>query len=178
MVKIAKIGYGQVEPNRLSAQQTKSVFGQLPLAAAVAVAENGMALVYDEVAKEVRFPKAGEIAQLHMSEIILNDDRLQADSDFAVINSAATKMQVAMSGYPRLYGLSVGDKFTTNVYEAASESTVVAAGTLYTAGTNGYWVPLAEGAQTGIVLSVVKETTMPDGQKALQFVVKTVGGIA
>lgn len=178
MEKINKIGYGQVEPNRLAAQQTKSIFGQLPLADEVAIAENGMALVYDQVEGKVRYASEGEIVQLHMSEIILEDDRHKEDSDFVVMNTAATKLQVAMSAHPRLYNLTVGDKFITNVYKAANQTTAVAKGTLYTAGTDGYWIPLGEGKETGVVLSVVKETTLPDGQKALQFVVKTVGGVA
>ena len=56
--KMNKVGYGQLEPNRLTAQTTKEVYAQLPADSSLTVIENGMALVYDQVAQNVKPPSA------------------------------------------------------------------------------------------------------------------------
>lgn len=175
MEKIKKIGYAQVEPHRLAAQATKSIFGQLPLDAAVLVAENGMGLVYDQVAGGVRLPKAkGDYVQLHMSEINLVDERLQEDKDFAIMNYAETQLQTAMAAHPRMFPLTVGDKFTTNAIKVTSLDVDHKAGDRFAIDVDGYWAPMAEGDEASLVLRVVKPFTLADGQKALQFVVDSV----
>lgn len=40
-------GYGQVEPNHLSAQRTGQIYAQLPAAADINVLENGQFVKYD-----------------------------------------------------------------------------------------------------------------------------------
>ena len=42
-----KFGYGQVEPNHLSAQRTGQIYAQLPAAAGITVLENGQFVKYD-----------------------------------------------------------------------------------------------------------------------------------
>lgn len=53
-------GYGQVEPNHLSAQRTGQIYAQLPAAADIEVLENGQFVKYDYVNGEVNFTGAGE----------------------------------------------------------------------------------------------------------------------
>lgn len=174
MEKIKKIGYAQVEPHRLAAQATKSIFGQLPLDSAVLVAENGMGLVYDQVAGGVRLPKVkGEYVELHMSEINLVDERLQEDKDFAIVNHAETQFQTAMAAHPRMFPLTVGDKFTTNAIKVTDLGTDHVAGDRFAIDVDGYWVPIAA-EEASLVLRVIKPFTLADGQKALQFVVDSV----
>lgn len=53
-------GFGQVEPNHLSAQRTGQIYAQLPAAAAINLLENGQFVKYDYAHKEVNFTGAGE----------------------------------------------------------------------------------------------------------------------
>ena len=53
-------GYGQVEPNHLSAQRTGQIYAQLPAAAAINLLENGQFVKYDYAKKEVNFTGVGE----------------------------------------------------------------------------------------------------------------------
>jgi len=46
-LQIKRIGFGQVEPNHLSAQQTGQIYAQLPADASFDILENGMFLKYD-----------------------------------------------------------------------------------------------------------------------------------
>ena len=53
-------GYGQVEPNHLSAQRTGQIYAQLPAAQDIEVLENGQFVKYDYAKGEVNFTGAGE----------------------------------------------------------------------------------------------------------------------
>lgn len=53
-------GYGQVEPNHLSAQGTGQIYAQLPAAQDIEVLENGQFVKYDYANGEVNFDGAGE----------------------------------------------------------------------------------------------------------------------
>ena len=48
-----RVGYGQVEPNQLSAQKTGQIYASLPLDTNVTVLQNGEFMYYDEVAGKV-----------------------------------------------------------------------------------------------------------------------------
>ena len=53
-------GFGQVEPNHLSAQRTGQIYAQLPAAADIDVLENGQFVKYDYATGAVNFSGAGE----------------------------------------------------------------------------------------------------------------------
>ena len=55
-----RIGFGQVEPNHLSAQRTGQIYAQLPAAKSITVLENGMFAKYDYENNVVDFDGAGE----------------------------------------------------------------------------------------------------------------------
>lgn len=172
--KIEKIGYGQIEPNRLTAQKTKEIYAQLPAEAALNIIENGMALIYDEVAKQVKKPTtigAGRVC-LVMNEIILEDERSQEESDYAQFNREETKYQVAIKAYPRLYGLHVGDTFTTNTVKVDDtyKVTKVPDGTMFCVDVDGYWTQTAD-KNSQVLASVVKDYTLDDGQRALKLTI-------
>ena len=57
---ISRIGFGQVEPNHLSAQRTSQIYAQLPAKADIEVLENGQFVKYNYPAKQVDFDGAGE----------------------------------------------------------------------------------------------------------------------
>lgn len=83
MAKIERIGYGQVEPNHLSAQRTAQIYAQLPCEDKIEVLENGQFVKYDYANKEVNLTGKGEW-MLVFNEIKLYDDRKQMYRDFAM----------------------------------------------------------------------------------------------
>ena len=156
-ITIKKNGYGQVEPNHLSAQRTGQIYAQLPAAASIKVLENGQFAKYD-YANGVVNPAAteGEF-MLVLNEVKLYDER-ETYKDFAM------KKENYVNGemYPRLFKTNVGDIFTTNCF---AEGTELSIGTKLTPGTDGY---LAAG-EGEMVWVVVKEYSMPDGQPAVKI---------
>lgn len=80
-----KRGYGQVEPNHLSAQRTGQIYAQLPAKSDIEVLENGQFVKYDYQNKEVNFTGKGEWLMV-FNEVKLYRDYEQYD-DFAMIKS-------------------------------------------------------------------------------------------
>ena len=76
-------GYGQVEPNHLSAQRTAQVYAQLPADPAIDVLEQGQFVKYDYAKGLVDFTGEGEL-MLVFNEIKLYRDH-QLDCEFAMI---------------------------------------------------------------------------------------------
>ena len=76
-------GYGQVEPNHLSAQRTGQIYAQLPAAANISMLENGQFVKYDYVNKQVNFTGKGEW-MLVFNEVKVYREG-QSDADFAMI---------------------------------------------------------------------------------------------
>lgn len=76
-------GFGQVEPNHLSAQRTGQIYAQLPAAANIDVLENGQFVKYDYLNKQVNFTGKGEW-MLVFNEVKIYREG-QSDADFAMI---------------------------------------------------------------------------------------------
>ena len=76
-------GYGQVEPNHLSARHTGQIYGQLPAAADIKVLEQGQFVKYDYASGLVNFTGAGEW-MLVFNEIKLYREG-QLDCEFAMV---------------------------------------------------------------------------------------------
>ena len=76
-------GYGQVEPNHLSAQATKEVYAQLPAKADITILENGQFAKYNYADGVVDFEGPGEWL-LVFNEIKLYRDH-QVDAEFAML---------------------------------------------------------------------------------------------
>ena len=76
-------GYGQVEPNHLSAQATKEVYAQLPAQKDIAILENGQFAKYNYAAEVVDFVGPGEWLLVY-NEIKLYRDE-QVDAEFAML---------------------------------------------------------------------------------------------
>ena len=83
-LKFVKYGYGQVEPNHLSAQRTGQIYAQLPAEANIEMLQNGQFVKYDYANKVVDFEQenTGEW-MLVFNEIKLYRDFL-GDADFAM----------------------------------------------------------------------------------------------
>ena len=76
-------GYGQVEPNHLSARRNGQIYAQLPADKNIAVLENGQFVKYDYANGLVNFTGAGEW-MLVFNEIKLYREE-QLDAEFAMV---------------------------------------------------------------------------------------------
>ena len=83
--KFVKLGYGQVEPNHLSARRTGQIYAQLPADESIEVLENGQFVKYDYTTGKVNFTGAGEWL-LVFNEVKVYGDR-ETDADFAMKKS-------------------------------------------------------------------------------------------
>lgn len=79
-------GYGQVEPNHLSAQRTAQIYAQLPAAADITVLENGQFVKYDYAKGEVNFTNPTGEWMLVFNEVKIYRD-YETDADFAMVKS-------------------------------------------------------------------------------------------
>ena len=83
-VKFVERGYGQVEPNHLSAQRTGQIYAQLPAKADIEMLQNGQFVKYDYSKGLVDFEGKGEWMLVY-NEVKVYRDYLY-DADFAMIN--------------------------------------------------------------------------------------------
>ena len=81
--KMVKRGFGQVEPNHLSARFTGEIYGQLPAKSDIEVLEQGQFVKYNYAAGVVDFDGIGEWMLVN-NEIKLYRD-YETDEDFAMI---------------------------------------------------------------------------------------------
>lgn len=157
-------GYGQVEPNHLSAQRTGQIYAQLPANKDIKILENGEFVKYDYANGEVNKTGKGEW-MLVFNEVKLYDGYRETYKDFAqkVSDSADGKI------YPRVFKTNVGDIYTTNMLEKASEGktelTDLEVGDDLGINNKGY---LEKDANSDIKFKVVKVYTMADGQPAVK----------
>ncbi len=158
-------GYGQVEPNHLSAQVTGQIYAQLPLNKDIAVLENGMFAKYDYENNEVNFTGAGEWMLAYNTPKLYDED--EVDHDYAMKNNTyeANRAVVPASTVvvPRLFKTNVGDIFTTNTIKAAELSV----GDVLAPGADGYLA--IAGSDATMKWEVVKVYTMPDMQKGVKI---------
>jgi hypothetical protein len=162
-------GYGQVEPNHLSAQRTGQIYAQLPTNTAIKVLENGQFVKYDYANNEVNFTGAGEW-MLVMNEVKLYDDFWRESyKDFALVKDNYNNGVMA----PRVFKTMPGDIYTTNCLEKGNTSgkaTVtgteeIEVGTELKINAQGF---LSINGTSDIVFQVVKVYTMPDGQQGVK----------
>lgn len=83
-----KYGFGQVEPNHLSAVRTGQIYAQLPAASSINLLENGQFVKYDYAKKVCDFSTEANSGAWMMvfNEIKVYDER-ETDADFAMIKS-------------------------------------------------------------------------------------------
>jgi hypothetical protein len=169
MATIKRVGFGQVEPNHLSAQRNGQIYASLPCAKDIKVLENGQFVKYDYANNEVNFNGAGEW-MLVMNEVKLYDDFWRESyKDFALQAENFNGGVMA----PRVFKTMVGDIYTTNCLEGGNVS-----GKAVFTGTeeidvevelgineNGF---LSTAVKTGPIFQVVKVYTMPDGQQGVK----------
>lgn len=116
--KIKRVGFGQVEPNHLSAQKTGQIYAQLPVKSDIKILENGQFAKYDYANGEVNYTGEGEW-MLVFNEVKLYDDAWRESyKDFALIKENMVGGEMT----PRLLKTNIGDIFTTNCLEVANTS--------------------------------------------------------
>ena len=159
MAKVTKIGYGQVEPNHLSAQRTGQIYAQLPADSSIDKLENGQFVKYDYANGKVNFTGEGEF-MLVLNEVKLYDER-KTCKDFVM------KKEDYVGGVmvPRVFKTNIGDIFTTNMIDPEAE--ITAGTTKLTPGENGI-LTTATGTEE-MIWKVVKVYTMADGQAAVKL---------
>ena len=159
MAKITRIGYGQVEPNHLSAQRTGQIYAQLPADSSIDKLENGQFVKYDYANGKVNFTGEGEF-MLVLNEVKLYDER-KTCKDFVM------KKEDYVGGVmvPRVFKTNIGDIFTTNIIDPEAE--ITAGTTKLTPGENGI-LTTATGTEE-MIWKVVKVYTMADGQAAVKL---------
>lgn len=169
-LQVSRIGFGQVEPNHLSAQTNGQVYAQLPASTAFNILENGMFLKYDYANNACDLTGEGEW-MLVMNEIKLYDQRQFRYKDYAM------KKDDFMNGelVPRLLRTEIGDIYTTNTFGANTSNASTVSGLNLTVGeivtpstATGYLVKGSTATQ-GMKWQVVKEYTMPDGQPGVKL---------
>lgn len=78
-----EVGYGQVEPNHLSAQRTAQIYAQLPADPSIEVLEQGQFVKYDYAAGLVNFTGAGEWMLVYNETKLYREHQL--DCEFAMV---------------------------------------------------------------------------------------------
>lgn len=181
MATIQRKGYGQVEPNHLSAQKTGQLYAQLPAATnsngtltATAQLEQGQFLKYDYAKGCADLTGLGEWLMVYNEEK-LYDPRRQAHKDFV---AKATDYSDGFI-YPRLYRIELGDIFTTNTIGAANTTgpdaivgtVALAVGEYCEVDTStGFLKKAANATGTNLpIFEVAAVTTMPDGQVGVKL---------
>ena len=81
--KFVEYGYGQVEPNHLSAQRTGQIYAQLPAANNINVLEQGQFVKYDYEHGVVNFTGPGEWMLVYNETKLYRDH--QSDCEFALV---------------------------------------------------------------------------------------------
>ena len=170
MASIKRKGFGQVEPNHLSAQRTGQIYAQLIADSNLNIIENGMFLKYDyENRKAIADASVEGEWLLVYNEEKLYDPRRQNHKDFAMKKTDYVEGEMV----PRLFKTNVGDIYTTNTLgantseDAETTAVTVALGDILVVGSTGY-LEVAGQSPAGPQFKVVALTTMPDGQDAVK----------
>lgn len=199
MADFTRDGYGQVEPNQLSAQKTGQIYASLPLDANVKVLQNGEFMYYDYASGKVSADDSTGVAEpmLVFNEIKLYEPFWRTSyKDFAMIrvgdNYVTSKL--ATAGYgdgAETTGVAADPEHTeygyrmdgiaprllkTNVGDIYTTN-MVKVGVEYKVGdvlspvknTDTKTLQLEIAADGKMKFVVVKVYTMPDGQPGLKL---------
>lgn len=169
---VKRIGFGQVQPNHLSAQHNGQIYAQLPCEEGVfedEMLENGQFVKYDYANGVVNLNGSGEWL-LVMNEIKLYDERDWGYKNFVYRAEDFTDKRM----YPRLLRIELNDLFTTNTFGHNNSKTAETEGVELTVGDKlmvdaetGYLVP-GEAEDGEPSFEVVQEYYLADGQPAVK----------
>ena len=164
MALLVKQGFGQLEPNHLSAQRNGQIYAQLPCESSIEVLQNAQFVKYDYAKGKVGYTGEGEWMLVY-NEVKLYDPR-HSYKDFAL----QKKNCVGGEMVPRVMKTMVGDIFTTNLVDNGSKGSALAVkDKLTVAEGTGILTYDATPEATDMVWQVVKVYTMADGQPAVKI---------
>lgn len=183
MAAITRIGFGQVEPNHLSAQRTSQIYAQLPANKDIEVLENGQFVKYDYASGECNFTGAGQWMMVFNEVKLYDDFWRESYKDFAMQKKNYTPGddEITHNGLgplkgqmvPRVIKINIGDHWTTNALGSGNtdgKATVdcgeFAQGDLVKINDKGF-AEVGEDAE--FQLQVVKVYTLADGQQAVKL---------
>lgn len=185
MALIKRMGFGQVEPNHLSAQRTAQIWAQLPAAKDITILENGQFVKYDYAKGEVNFEGAGEWMMVFNEVKLYDDFWKETYKDYAMQakNFTPGDEEITHGGLgpfkgqmvPRVIKTNEGDLYTTNTVGAGNTAgNVEYAGVELAVGdvvgptkaSKGF---LVKDGNEGIQFQVVKVYTLADGQPAVKL---------
>lgn len=174
---IKRTGYGQVEPNHLSAQYTGQIYAQLPAMVIdgdektpIEQLENGQFLKYN-YAKECASVTGDGEWMLVFNEVKLYDERRQNYKDFCVKASDMCDKTI----YPRLLKTNIGDIFITNTFgantspDAEVNGIQLEAGDKLYVGADGFLTATAGQNYNGPVFQVAQVYNLGDLQPAVKI---------
>lgn len=184
MAQIKRVGFGQVEPNHLTAQKTGQIYAQLPADNSVfgtgdtkaeqdrtAQLENGMFVKYDYATNTVNLEGKGDWMMV-FNEIKNYDERKQGLKHFCYKAIDFFDKQM----FPRVIRLENGDIYTTNTFgkntsdSAEVEGIELDLGDLVTVDPATGYLVAGDGREDGLpTFQVGKVYTMPDGQPGVKI---------
>jgi hypothetical protein len=166
-------GYGQLELNQAPFRRSGRIEAQCKIADGIDYIENGMLLAVNRKTRTVGYPTgdANEVIALNYTTEHMYDERTRGLKYFKLDKNTFL---------PRVGFVGLGDKWTTNCLaydtEEFADETALKDALAAVAETPLYGVPCELGATKitatkgeGFAVEVVKATTMPDGQFAVQF---------
>ena len=163
MALLVKEGFGQLEPNHLSAQRNGQIYAQLPCDTSIEVLQNAQFVKYDYANGKVNYTGEGEWMLVY-NEVKLYDPR-HSYKDFAL----QKKNCVGGVMVPRVMKTMVGDIFTTNLVDAKEKDSTLAVGDKLVVGASTGILEYSSAPGAGMVWQVVKVYTMADGQPAVKI---------
>lgn len=195
---LTKVGYGQVEPNRIQGMLQGRVLADVAVKPADFATlgkgvQNGIVLAWHpgvsgDVASnlkdgELTIPKSGDaIYYLIYTDVSLHSEFL-SNKDFVLTTEPNSILMGREAMYnphnnpteeaketvvPRGIGLTLGDVFTTNMIET-NDGNLPDVDTTLKLNANG--VLSTAGTIEGLEAKVVQKTTMADGQQAVKLVI-------
>lgn len=165
-------GYGQVEPNHLSAQKNGQVYAQLPADADIDFLENGQFVKYDYANGVVNFTGDGAWMLVYNEVKVYRDG--EGDADFALIKSNyAAKVyspvdgSSATAGQARDYSSVVTPADPYEVDSTANPFSITKYSQPLDMPTGTTMVPRVFGTVVGDIFTTntIKETTLAVGDK-------------
>ena len=163
MALLVKEGFGQLEPNHLSAQRNGQIYAQLPCDTSIEVLQNAQFVKYDYAGGKVNFSGEGEWMLVY-NEVKLYEPK-HSNKDFALLK----KNCVGGEMVPRVMKTMVGDIFTTNLVDAKEKDTTLAVGDKLVVGESTGILEYSAAPGAGMVWQVAKVYTMADGQPAVKI---------
>ena len=164
MALLVKQGFGQLEPNHLSAQRNGQIYAQLPCDTSIEVLQNAQFVKYDYANGKVNYTGEGEWMLVY-NEVKLYDPR-HSYKDFALQKKNCVDGEMV----PRVMKTMVGDIFTTNLVDNGSKGSALAVkDKLTVAEGTGILTYDASPEATDMVWQVAKVYTMADGQPAVKI---------